>query len=247
MTDQSPSDTDKVTPPKKTVSPARNAVGLVALVVVLIVGGIQLSSMAAFRSAVNKLNERMEDDNKELLTQAEAEAIIGKTPDDGGTDTVEAGRVYSVKNYTWKGLLKSYTLAAYYSKEQPNARLYRIEPEGQKLEQEPVPAQSEPPVARKGGGMPPVRGGGGGTAKKGGRSGSSKKKGEAKGDQKPDEKAKAGTDEKAKVGTDEKPKAGADENPKADTPPPPGASDSKADDKSKAGADAKDDPPAKSD
>jgi hypothetical protein len=236
MTEPTPSDTEKTAPPKQTVSPARHAIGAIVLIAVVIVGGLQVWSMVVFNSTVDRLNKRMEDETKLLLTQKEAEEMIQRTPDDAGSDFVEGSRTFLKKTYTWKGLLKSYTLTAYYAKDK-EASLYRIETEGAKFE--PEPATTSPPiVAGEGGGHSKPSGG---MTK--GRGGSSKTgKGKAKGTSKADGKSKA--DEKSKTeapkaGADEKAKAGADDNA---SPPAP-----QADEKPKADGDDKAAAPAKPD
>jgi hypothetical protein len=228
-------------PKKKGVSPARNAIGLVALIAVVVIGVIQYTAMARFNSAVNALNVRMEDENKDLVTQAEAEALIGKAPDDAGGDVLLGTATYTRKTYTWKALLKSYTLAAYYTRG-TNPALHHIESEGAKYEPEPNAAPPPPTISAEGGGPPPGMPKSGGAGKSQGPrgKGTGKGKGAPKDQEKrpADDKAKAGTDEKAK-GPEPKPdeKAAADEKAKGPEP--------KADDKAKAAADETAKPPEK--
>ena len=102
--EQSPSATGKAVPPKKGVSPVRNAIGLVVLIAVVVVGVLRsTSAMASFNSAVNALNDRMADEDKDLMTQSEAETLIGKPPDDAGSDFQLGSATYTKKTYTWKG------------------------------------------------------------------------------------------------------------------------------------------------
>jgi hypothetical protein len=220
--EQSPAAAGPAVPPKKGVSPARNAIGLVVLIAVLVVGVMQYMAMASFNSAINALNARMEVEDKDLMTQSEAEALIGKAPDDAGSDVQLGSATYTKRTYTWKALLKPYTLTAYYTKGNAPA-LHHTETEGAKYEPETNAAPAPSGISAKGGG--PGRGmqKSGGGKKSRGTKGKGKAKAEAEGapkDQsKPqaDDKAKAGADEKAK-GPEPRPvdkaKAGADEPPK---------------------------------
>ncbi len=146
MSDPTTAGNDKTGPSKKPVSPARNAVGVVVLIAVLAVGWIQYSAQSAYTAAVNALNERTQDENKGLMTVSEAETLIAKPADGQGVDIKEENATYTKQTYTWRGLLKSYTLAAYYTKgAEPG--LHHFETEGAKYTPEtpaavPVPAVS---------------------------------------------------------------------------------------------------------
>ncbi len=115
MSDLSPSGTGKSGSSKKPVSAARNAVGLVALVAVLIVGWFEYSAKAGYNSAVTKLNSRIEDENQGLMSATEAETLLGKPADDAGSSFEENHQAFTKKTYTWRGLLKSYTVTAFYT------------------------------------------------------------------------------------------------------------------------------------
>jgi hypothetical protein len=157
MPDPSSAGNDKTGPAKKPVSPARNAVGVVVLIAVLAVGWIQYSARSAHNAAVNALNERTQDETKGLMTVSEAEKLIAKPADGPGVDVKEVNATYTKQTYTWSGLLKSYTLTAYYTKgAEPG--LHHFESEGAKYTPEtpaavPVPAVSQRGTA-KGGGRP---------------------------------------------------------------------------------------------
>jgi hypothetical protein len=117
---------------KKKVSPLRNAIGLVVLATVVIGGWLQYSAKSGYTMAVNALNERMLQEDKDLLAEPEAESLFGKSPDGPGSDVRDGNRDFTKKTYTWRGLLKSYTLTAFYTKSK-NPALHHFETEGAKL------------------------------------------------------------------------------------------------------------------
>jgi hypothetical protein len=155
MSDSSSSGPPVTSPPKKGVSPARNAVGIIALIAVLAVLYFEYSARSAFTNAMNALNARIGDEEKSLATVEEAEGLLGKQPNGPGVDVKGTDeQMYIQKTYTWPGVIRSYTLVAFYTKESKPG-LHHVEPEGQKLV-----IESKPPVVlstAKGG-----RGGGGG-------------------------------------------------------------------------------------
>ena len=150
--------------PKQPTSPARNAIGLIVLVGVIAFGVYEYSAKAGFNKAVTALDARTQDDDKELATVSEAEALLGKEADGPATEFTEGSWNFSKKTYTWKGLLKNYTLTAYYTKEQ-DSRLHHFETEGQKYELTP-PKTAEAPAPE-----PTVRPATKGAAGKGGNRG----------------------------------------------------------------------------
>jgi hypothetical protein len=101
---------------KEGVSPVRNIIGLIVLLIVLIVGGLQVWAKTSYNSAVSALDERTKDESKDLLKVNEAENLIGHPPDDAGREVDETYRKYLKKTYTWHGLLQSYTLTAFYTR-----------------------------------------------------------------------------------------------------------------------------------
>jgi hypothetical protein len=128
-------------PPKKSVSPVRHAVGVVVLIAVLAVLYFEYTARTAFSTAVGALNARIEDEEKNLATVQEAESMLGKQADGPATDAVFNNQTFATKTYTWRGLLKSYTLVAFYTKG-ADPGLHHIESEGAKLAEDPKP----PPV-----------------------------------------------------------------------------------------------------
>ncbi len=115
MSDPSSSGTENTGPAKKPVSAVRNVIGLVALIAVLTVGGFEYSAKMGYSSAVNALNARMDNENADLMSPAEAERLIGKPSDDAGSKVEENRQTFTKQTYTWRGPLKSYTLTAYYT------------------------------------------------------------------------------------------------------------------------------------
>jgi hypothetical protein len=145
MSDPSSAANDKTGPSKKPVSPTRNAVGVVVLIAVLAVGWIQYSARSAYTAAVNALNERTQNETKGLMTVSEAATLIAKPADGPGVDVKEENATYMKQTYTWSGLLKSYTLTAYYTKgAEPG--LHHYETEGAKYTPETPAAVPVPSV-----------------------------------------------------------------------------------------------------
>ena len=162
---------EKITPPKKPISPARNIIGLVVLAVVLAVCWFEYSAVLGFNAAVKALDTRTTNEEQGLATVAEAETLLGKQADGPAENYSEGSFNFDKKTYTWKGLLKQHTLTAYYTKEK-DARLHHFETEGQKYDMkanqvvntiEPGGGISAPKGGRGGGG-----GGGGGNRGGGG-------------------------------------------------------------------------------
>src|SRR5439155_25143379 len=116
MSDPSSSGTGKPGSSKKRTSPARNLIGLVVLVAVLAVAWLEFSAKRAYNAAVTALDARTQDENKGLLAVPEAENLLGKPADGPGSDFQDGNRVFTKKTYTWRGLLKPYTLTAFYTK-----------------------------------------------------------------------------------------------------------------------------------
>jgi len=138
MSDLSSSGTEKTGSPKKRVSPVRNVIGVVVLIAVLVAGWMQYSAKSGYNATVTALNERIKDEEKGLMSVQETEILLGKAPDGPGEDIKENNQSFTKKTYTWPGLLKSYTLTAFYTKgSQPG--LHHFEPEGTKYTPEPTP------------------------------------------------------------------------------------------------------------
>ena len=127
------------------VSSTRNVIGLVVLVAVLVIGGIEISAKYRYNAAVKALNARIEDEAKETMTVAETENVLGKAPDGPGSDVQDGPWNYTKTTYTWNGLLKSYTVTAFYTKSN-DARLHHFETEGAQYKHE-VPENQTMPTA----------------------------------------------------------------------------------------------------
>jgi hypothetical protein len=152
MSNPSPSDAPKTGSSKKSVSTTRNVIGLVVLIAVVVVGWLQYSAKIGYNTAVTALDARARDESKDLLTAKEAEALIGKSPASPGGDVQVKDQTFTKKTYTWRGLLKSYTLTAFYTK-QADPRLHHFETEGTPFtpqprgdEVNPTPAPAAPPA-----------------------------------------------------------------------------------------------------
>jgi hypothetical protein len=97
---------------KAKVSPARNAISMVLLIVLLIVGGLELNALFQFNSAVNRLDQALEANEQDLLPRERVEEILGKQAD-GPLQPDQPGM--QVTTYTWRGAIRSHVLTGYYS------------------------------------------------------------------------------------------------------------------------------------
>ncbi len=121
---------------KPRVSPARNIASLLLLAALAGVGLMEFSANQGYNSAVTRLDAVLATEDGDLLTQAEVERLIGKTPDGPLEEVGDERRAH----YTWRGLVRSYLLTAYYRDQDP-PRLIRLgEPES---EPETAPAQTK--------------------------------------------------------------------------------------------------------
>ena len=147
------SDAPKAAAPKKPISPARHLIGLVVLIAVLAVGWLEYSAKSGYNAAVNALRARADAEDKELMTVQEAESLLGKSPDGPASEVQDGGQTFTKKTYTWRGLIKSYPLTAFYTK-QADSRLHHFETEGAHLPAaapppEPTPAPTPTPSPEK--------------------------------------------------------------------------------------------------
>jgi hypothetical protein len=133
MSESAPVGPEKTVPAKKPISPARNIIGLLILVAVVVVGVIEYSAYFGHRWAASALKARVEEEEKDLMTVQEAESLIGKAPDGPAVDYREGSFSFWQKTYTWRGLLKQHTLTASYTKEK-EPRLHHYVTEGEKFD-----------------------------------------------------------------------------------------------------------------
>jgi hypothetical protein len=136
MSEPSPAQSESPSTPKKGVSPARNIIGLIVLIAVATVGWFEYSAKSGYNAAVNALDARSQDENKGLATVQEADGLLNKLPDGPGTDVTEGSVTFTKKTYTWRtwrGLLKSYVLTAFFTKEK-DPHLHHFATEGAKPE-----------------------------------------------------------------------------------------------------------------
>ena len=146
MSDPSPSPIENTGSPKKKVSLTRNLIGLIVLVVVLAVAGFQYAALIRYTVAMKALDARAVDDGKSLMTNQEADSLLGKAPDGPGSEFTEEGRNFTKKTYTWQGPLKSFSLTAYYTNG-ADAFLHHFEAQGEKYVPKWSPAtKSVPPI-----------------------------------------------------------------------------------------------------
>ncbi|WP_169978026.1 hypothetical protein [Tautonia rosea] len=97
---------------KAKVSPARNAISMVLLIVLLIVGGLELNALFQFNSAVDRLDKALESNEDDLLPLTQVEEILGKKPD-GPLQDDQPGMQSTT--YTWRGAIRSHVLVGFYS------------------------------------------------------------------------------------------------------------------------------------
>jgi hypothetical protein len=129
MSRPSSSGTEKTVPPKKGVSPVRNLIGLVVLLAVAAVAWLEFSAKNGYNAAVKALEERSNDETKGLAPIGEAEILIAQSPDGPDSDSHDGGQTFTKRTYIWKGLIKSYTLTVYYTKDRAPG-LHHFETEG---------------------------------------------------------------------------------------------------------------------
>jgi len=129
--------------PKKPVSPARNAIGLVALIAVVVWCWFEYSAKSGYNAAVTALGARTEDETKGLMPVKEAEGLLGKSPDGPGVDFNDSFTTFLKKTYTWRGVLKTYTLTAFYTKERDPC-LHHFVTEGAKLDPDELSHDVDP-------------------------------------------------------------------------------------------------------
>ncbi len=110
--------------PVKKVSGGRNLFGLVLLLSVLVVGGLEVMARNQAGEAVTKLNKALENEEGDLLSQEQVETLIGRKADG---PTVSEGNE-RLATYTWRGVFRSYPLRAYFTPGIPSG-LIRISTE----------------------------------------------------------------------------------------------------------------------
>jgi hypothetical protein len=178
MSDPGSAGNETTVPTKKKVSPARNVIGLIVLIVMIAIGWFQYSAVIGYNAAVKAMDARTTAEDKDLMSVQEAETLLGKAPDGPGTDFQEGNRSFTTKTYSWWGPLKSYTLTAFYTKG-ASPYLHHFETEGAKLPQEKVMPIDFATIKAEGGGAGRPGGGPGpgmGGPRRGGGKGAGAKK-----------------------------------------------------------------------
>jgi hypothetical protein len=146
MSDPGSAGTENAGSSKTKVSPARNVIGIIVLVAVIVAGWFQYSAVFAYNRAMKALDARTQDEDKGLLEVPEVESLVGKSPDGPGSDFQEGTRNFTRTKYTWRGPLKSYTMTAYYTKG-AGPCLHHFEPDGATYVAETVAAPTSEAVA----------------------------------------------------------------------------------------------------
>ena len=112
---------------RKGVSPTRNIIGIVAFVILVVVGFLEFRAYQQSSAAISFLESHLEgeddDELKDLLTVEEVERRIGKPTVPPETSPFEEKRTY-----VWRGLFRTYKLNAYYTGGNPSG-LVRISTE----------------------------------------------------------------------------------------------------------------------
>jgi hypothetical protein len=196
--------------------------GVVLLVVLAGWATLEFTARNAYNAAVTAINDRIADEEKDTLTVDETEKILGKAPDDAGTSVREGPWDFTKKTYTWRGLAKSYTLTAYYTKQAPPS-LHHVETEGAHLTKDQpagatvagTPGGGPPPLAPPRRGAPSPKGRPKATAK-----GAPTAPPETKAPSADEKEATPSTEKKDSAPADAKSAAPAEKEKKADTPAP---------------------------
>jgi hypothetical protein len=102
---------------KSGVSPTRNLVGLILLLVLVPVGLIEFKANRDYNQAMEKLNATIGKESGDLRNQEEIEKMIGKTPDRPFIQDVESNTQSTT--YTWRGVFKSRSIKVYYTLSRP--------------------------------------------------------------------------------------------------------------------------------
>ncbi len=152
---------EKTVPAKKPISPARRIVSLILLAGVIGFGCVEVIPKWGYNAAIAKLEARTAEENKDLMTMQEAEALMGKAADGDAVDFRQNNYDFSKKTYTWNGLIWHYTVTAFYTKEKTTPHLHHYATEGKENEIE-LPKLESATVPE-----PKSRGGRGGSTAKG--------------------------------------------------------------------------------
>jgi hypothetical protein len=108
--------------PKKKVSPARNAIGLVLLVAFSAVAYKEWDANRRSNAAIFKLNQVLANNEDDLLSMEQVEGLLGRGPDGPGVAEGQEKKV----TYTWRGVFRKYPVVAVYTNKSRPA-LLRIE------------------------------------------------------------------------------------------------------------------------
>ncbi len=125
---------EKTVPAKKPISPARRIVSLIVLAGVIGFGCVEVIPKWGYNAAIAKLEARTAEENKDLMTMQEAEALMGKEADGDAVDFRQNNFDFSKKTYTWNGLVWHYTVTAFYTKEKTTPHLHHYATEGKENE-----------------------------------------------------------------------------------------------------------------
>ena len=98
-------------------------IGLVLLVVLSTVAFLEWNANRQHGAATTKLDQALRKEEGDLLTKPEVEKMIGRAEDRPGVD--DGGGLLKV-TYTWRGVVRKYPLAAFYTRQNP-PKLMRIE------------------------------------------------------------------------------------------------------------------------
>jgi hypothetical protein len=132
------------------------------LVGIVVFGVVEFRFKSQYNAAVNALSDRAGEEDKDLMTEGEANTILGRQPDGPGVDVGEFGATLTRKTYSWPSLLGRRTLTAYYTK-QKEPRLHHYETAAAKPAVAPAsstkkltpPPKSTSRKSSKGGGLAP--------------------------------------------------------------------------------------------
>lgn len=98
--------------PRQRVSPVRNVIAAVVLLVLVVIAFFEYSAWWGVKQANQKLERVLGNEEGDLMSMEEVNALIGNKPDGPG---VEGGEQLTV-TYSWKGLLRKYTIYAIYKR-----------------------------------------------------------------------------------------------------------------------------------
>jgi hypothetical protein len=97
---------------KKGVSPARNAIGIVALVVASVLAFFEVSAAVRSRAAIDRLESAVTKNEQDLMSPDEVAELLGRAADGPIADPQND----PTQTFTWSGILRKHQIVATYTR-----------------------------------------------------------------------------------------------------------------------------------